>query len=90
MLLSRAKRTTDCGDESELVTGTAGGLATLRVGDSRSSFRLPSREVCVGAAGFVLSHTLTFGFMWDSVSAAVEALQPLSTDRFESLAAVVA
>lgn len=45
--------------------------------------------VCVGAAGFVLSHTLTFGFMWDSVSAAVEAPQPLGTDRFERLAEVV-
>lgn len=45
--------------------------------------------MCVGAAGFVLSHTLTFGFMWDWVSVAVEAQQPLGTDRFESLAEVV-
>lgn len=43
----------------------------------------------MGAAGFVFSHTLTFGFMWDSVSAAVEAPQPLGTDRFESLAEAV-
>lgn len=43
----------------------------------------------VGDAGFVLAHTLTFGFMWDSASAAVEALQPLGTDRYESLAEVV-
>lgn len=64
-------------------------MAALRVGEKRSSFRLPCREVCVGAAGFVFSHTLTFGFMWDSVSAAVEALQPLGTDGFESLAQVV-
>lgn len=62
-------------------------LAPLQVG---SSFRLLSREVCVGDTGFVLSHTLTFCFMWASLStAAEEVLWPLGSSRFEGIAEVV-
>lgn len=59
-------------------------LAPLQVG---SSFRLLSREVCVGDTGFVLSHTLTFCSMWASLStAAEEVLWPLGSSRFKGIA----
>ena len=56
-------------------------LAPLHFGQSRSCFRPLSREVCVGDAGFVFSHTLTFCFMWAYFIAAAEVVHPLNSTR---------
>lgn len=64
----------DCVDESELVIGTAQGLGTSSsLGVEEFFHAAKQRGVCVGDAGFVLSHTLTFCFMWAPLSSAAAA-----------------